>query len=253
MEIDRLHGYYFVTYEGAATWLRGGLTSKAYLASDLRPDRDHPYVRHLTNFELAFLNDEGSVTTVQEVDGSWQATKLSLAAEGPRVALSRALHDGACAFARDLVSILGERLSSIEWPAAEASAPAFSFFAEPAAVDARHFAGVVFENAYSGRDIRYVIHPSFDGAVRTENSLWAEGARAMLPLGSHRPLAVKLLRPFVRLTSSKRHLRKFDRMPVTYFLDCKNPALKLIGKALRKLDREQISKDFGCLGSPDRG
>jgi FMN phosphatase YigB (HAD superfamily) len=252
IEIERLHGYYFVTYEDAASRLRGGLTSKAYLANGLRPDKDHPYVRHLTNVELAFLNDEGSVTTVQEVDGSWQATKLSLAAEGPRIALSRALHDGACAFARDLVSILGERLSSIEWPAAEASAPAFSFFEEPTAIDACHFVGVVFENAYSGRDVRYVIHPSFDGAVRTENSLWAEGARALLSSGSHRPLAVKLLRPFVSFTSSKRHLRKFDRMPVTYFLDCKNPALKLIGKALRKLDREQVSKDFGRPGRPDR-
>lgn len=239
LESKSLGGYYFALFDGAAKLCQGGLPAAGYLGDDLDGrDRGHPYVRHLLMFELLFLNDQGSFVRFEQVRSQRVPRMLSLEGEERRVELSRQVHRGAERFVADAVSAFGPRLMRLAFGPEDMMAPLTAMLRSPTSIDARPFVGVPFENAYSGRDRRFVIHPDAPEGRHVASSLWLEGAEASVsdrPFGRQVPWPMRVARWSERLgLLSDRKARKLERSPRDFFQDSRNPLMRSLGRLVRE-------------------
>lgn len=235
-----LGGYYFVTYDEIRERVHArGMPAKAYLAEGISStNRSHPYCRHLLMFEALFLNDEGSFVRMMKQDFELVPVQLPVGGETERVELSRQVHQGVQEFCTEIVRLFGTNLPDFGLEGPDAISGYVGLLNDAAAIDARMFRGIKFENVYSGRDVRYLIEPDDrDAEESVSRSIWREGARVLLQekLSQQRSGAglswrQRLLREVIRRTSSPRKYEKFLKSPEAFFADSNKPLVRLLGR-----------------------
>jgi len=174
---DVLAGYYFATYDGIKVLHDKGLVARGYAADAIDPrNKNHPYMKHILMFELLFLNDQGSFVRMFQRDGQFEPKLLPTDGEESRMAMIRQVHEGALAFVRDVLGVLGSQAIDEIFNPEAVLQPYSTFLSHPALLDVELFDQVVFENLYSGRDYRPVV-----SADQQHSPIWAEGS-ALLKL-----------------------------------------------------------------------
>jgi predicted HAD superfamily hydrolase len=231
-----LGGYYFVTYEGIAGVEKEGLEARGYLAERLngKPSA-HPYCNHLLMFELLFLNDQGSFVKFKRgKDGKPIAVHLPLTGEESRVSFSRKVHAGAEAFTQDLCDALGPDVERLQMDGYTAISGYLQVLDNPAEADAKLFEGLVFENMYSGRNVRMVLSNSESAAQFESESIWKEGAQVLLhrKMGKKAPITAAVT-ALVRRFSSEKRFRKFQQDPVRYFRESRFALLRPLAHLMK--------------------
>ena len=222
-----LGGYYFATFRNIDQVTARGMRASGYVGHRLEPgDVSHPYVSYILMFELIFLNSEGSFLRMRRSGQDLRPELRPLERETQRAQLAQILHDGAVDFVRDCRDLYGDTLKSFELMPEELIAPYVEMLQRPTTLDAKIFEDVVFENVYSGRDLRYIVatNPGAHSSSVRE-PVWREGAEALgrTDLQSSAPPR------FVRLFGlanrvgllSDRKLRKLHRDPKRFFADSK--------------------------------
>jgi hypothetical protein len=153
---------------------------------------------------------------------------LNLAGEERRLELCASIHHGILAFVSDVVALLGADLFRLNLPAEETIEGYSALLSSPTRLDAEPFVGVKFENVYSGRDERHVIHP--EGPTRGHaGSIWQEGAHALS--GTRKSVAPAWAVTAATLSNrlgllSDGKLRKLQRDPERFFSDSKRPWIR---------------------------
>ncbi|MEC9433845.1 MAG: HAD-IA family hydrolase [Pseudomonadota bacterium] len=171
-----LRGYYFATYDGVAENIPDAAQRvAAYRAEKLNPRSKHPYVRWILMYETVFLNAAGSFLRIRrDADGRLAPEELELEGEQARRDFARTCHDASVAFCQDLADGFGDAALRFRLSGPEAASAYAAMLEHPFQADAKLFRGVGFENRYSGRDVKYVVHPR--PAAPGASSIWKEGA-----------------------------------------------------------------------------
>ncbi len=187
-----LGGYYFVTDKEIENRVHAlGMSGKGYLADCINmKEKNHPYTSYLLMFEAIFLNDEGSFVRMTRGDGGLTPEFLPLDKEAKRIDFIRKVHDAVTEFTRDIAEVLGPDLCRYPLDGNSAASGYLGMLSKPAYLEARMFNAVAFENVYSGRDSRSLIHVvQGDPGGTLRGSLWREGAEIINAYiaGAHSP------------------------------------------------------------------
>jgi len=173
------------------------------------------------------------------------------AAEAKREEVVHRIHKGALSFIEETARIFGSRLKNLDIEPVKSLRVLEKFFSDPHPVDAKMFAGLVFEDAYGGAGLKKIL-PTEDKLE--EQCVWKMGAAALqraqsengqpnatettvtnTPARTHPTKAAskleqRLIRWVVRKTSNDRKFKKFELTPVKFFNDSKSPHVRLLGR-----------------------
>ncbi|MGR5537569.1 HAD family hydrolase [Vibrio campbellii] len=167
-----LSGYYFATFSKIDELDKLGLENSGYVLDRHDVKIRHDYVSNILMFEILFLNQSGSF--VRYKDGHPEF--LSLKGEESRLLFSKELHEGALEFVKDYAEIDKQGFDS-EIDIDNAIKSYMSFIENPSLCDARIFQGVVFENDYSARKLRYLV-PPIKGRCCSD-PVWKQGEKKL--------------------------------------------------------------------------
>lgn len=247
-------GMYFTTFADVAEkMLPGEHTAFAYYGDRLfEANKDHPYKRNILMFETAFLNDQRSLVRIE--DGA--PVYLETASDAQRTRLARQLHFGAVRFCRDLVDRMDHIIGTPLIDADLVTAFYNRFVNSPTKRDAEIFKGMAFENAYSGRETRWIIPKA---PTASASAIWKAGLNALC--GDARPastpaapkptkkapqrqetasypkgLGHRLVMAGGEVVLSGRRYDKLRRKPRRFFADSQKPWVRLIGSTVYGTD-----------------
>lgn len=229
------YGYYFATFEDIEQRLLSGEHKSLGYAGHLIPmsDKTHPYKEHILMFESVFLNAEGSfLCFVRDGQNGIKPTFMPVDGESKRISMIKEIHCGILKLASDVVRNFGRFVPSLTIDGAAAIAPYKAFLKTPSKLDAEIFKGVCFENAYSGRDVRWVIPET----LTESTGIWTEGSEVCFGSDSealssdYNTLKYSVMRTLVSMFASKKKLRKFEKNPDKFFDDIRNPRIRMVSK-----------------------
>ncbi|MCX0429898.1 hypothetical protein OD808_03290, partial [Aeromonas veronii] len=247
--LSRTHGYYFSTYSGIDDKMKSipGLhyTSGYYRDRVDVSNRSDLYIRYALMIESLFLNTKGSFIKINVADtGELEPVYLDTSNEDKRLKFAHNLQLGVVAYMKDFKCAMDaiNMKSYSFYDLSKSYDPCERFFRimkKPSMRDVHTFSGVVIENYFSGRDIRYLAPPLDElDAV----SIWSEGKRLMMSAklegsgsgsnNSERRLNLRrisdkliwLCRPFI----SKGKFNKFETNRDLFYRDSKFSFLRNI-------------------------
>ena len=252
-------GMYFTTFADIGEkMLPGQHVAFAYYGDRLpESDREHPYKRNILMFETAFLNDQRSLVRIE----GGKPVYLETASDAQRTRLARQLHFGAVQFCRDFVDRFGTIIGTPLIAPDLATAFYNRFVTSPTQRDAEVFKGMAFENAYSGRETRWIIPKA---PTATSPAIWTAGLSALCgarpartapkPAASkkthqasqspaHAPhstgLGHRLVMAGGEILLSGRRYDKLRRKPRRFFADSQKPWVRMIGVSVYGADDAQ--------------
>lgn len=251
LETDNIIGLYFVTQKGIRTNVYdNGWEAYGYLANEINgSDLRHPYNKNILMFEACFSGEEGSTVRISSKDSGQEfgVIKLPTDREAERVEFIRETHRGVTDFVHDLFNL--SRVMSlqcvvdrpIELQARESINPYLALLSHPYELDLMMFDKVSFENAYSGRDRRYLVYYNPRSRQESaERSIWKEHLEVLdwtaaagfsncdKALQGIIGRLVRLLN-FIGMVDDRKY-DKFRRSPFEFLRDSKNPVMRSFSK-----------------------
>ncbi|MGF6286121.1 HAD family hydrolase [Pseudomonas silensiensis] len=248
-------GYYLMTFRQALKRVDAyGMPIRGYLGEFVdRHDTHHPFCRNVPLYETLFSSVD---TSFVRMDRDWNGRLTPIfmdrfAAEAKREEVVHRIHKGALSFIEETARIFGSRLKNLDIEPVKSLRVLEKFFSDPHPVDAKMFAGLVFEDAYGGAGLKKIL-PTEDKLE--EQCVWKMGAAALqraqsengqpnatettvtnTPARTHPTKAAskleqRLIRWVVRKTSNDRKFKKFELTPVKFFNDSKSPHVRLLGR-----------------------
>lgn len=228
--IDRkLSANYFVTSDAIkSNVLTEGLSAKGYYKEHLPPsEKEDPYNKFILLFELCFLNNKSSFIKFAENQGQIYPIYADSSRDEKRKEFSLEVHAGVCQLCKDVKNIIGTNITNYDYPSGVAVSAFEKMLREPHVKDAEIFLNLCFENNYSGRGERDIIYiDPEDREYSLSQSLWKEGAKAILNDKGNREDKLSLLDVIVKRTSTNRQWYKYKKDPKSFFADSSNPVLR---------------------------
>nr|WP_147310060.1 hypothetical protein [Cupriavidus taiwanensis] len=232
-----------------------------YYRDRLAPsDRSEDYIKYALLIETIFLSsDDSFVCFNRSSENVLEPVYLKIDGEQKRKGLAVDLHKGVVAYSIDFCNEAAKVLPmSFDWISKLATIGSverlFNLFKKPDWRDASIFSGVVLENYFSGRDVRYIVPPLDNlGAI----ALWREGVQilkaqnkaedpvrkeAQTPAHTGRmrqlgcDLAVRAMDLFIvpaGIMVDDRRRRKYLRDKNRFYLDSRHELLRMIWKGSR--------------------
>jgi HAD superfamily hydrolase (TIGR01549 family) len=248
-------GYYLMTFRQALKRVDAyGMPIRGYLGEFVdRHDTHHPFCRNVPLYETLFSSVD---TSFVRMDRDWNGRLTPIfmdrfAGEAKREEVVHRIHKGALSFIEETARIFGSRLKNLDIEPVKSLRVLEKFFSDPHPVDARMFAGLVFEDAYGGAGLKTIL-PTEDKL--DANCVWKVGAAVLkrsksddrkttntetittdTPGRAHLEKKVsrieqRLVRWVVRKTSNDRKFSKFELTPAKFFSDSKSSHVRLLGR-----------------------
>lgn len=174
-------GYYFSTYSGIddnLNKLSGHHVGVGYYRDRISVDkRSDFYIKYALVIETLFLNDKGSFICFESNGEELIPNYQDVSFENHRVNFSRELHKGIIDYAKDFSDKITElfpktNVSDIEIYSEDICDKLQDVLKNPSLKDVQIFSGVVLENYFSGKSLRYIVPPHHDLDAAC---LWPEG------------------------------------------------------------------------------
>lgn len=235
----RLGGYYLMTFRQALKRVdQRDLPIKGYLANFVdRHDTHHPFCRHVPLYETLFSSTD---TSFLRMARDWNRDLMPVfmdrsVLEQGRVKLVRKVHNGALDFIKDATRILGPSMRPLDIEPNKSIRLLDCLFNNPHPRDAEMFSGVMFEDAYGGRQHKLIL-PKTDQLNR--ECVWRQGKEALerdqaiRAKGAPYPpqdLRKKAIYWLIAATLDERKKEKLKNKPEQFFHDSKNPIVKRLG------------------------
>lgn len=236
-------GYYLMTFRPALRRVVDrDLPIAGYLANFIdRHDTYHPICRHIPLYETLFSSTSTSLVRMSRgLNGRLTPVFMEpTVSEATRGRCVSAIHRGALEFVDDAVRILGTRLLEMDVEPNKSLRVLNHFFENPHPRDAEIFAGLIFEDAYGGRN--KLLLPG-DGDHKME-CVWPQGAEVMArdrrnrekaaqssSASAHSGWSHKVITWIALRVLPCRKKRKFINNPRQFFLDSKSRFVGVIGR-----------------------
>lgn len=181
---QKIDGIYFITWKRAEQIGMAGLNFDAFLGKCV--DDEHQFNNYIQLFELMFSATHPSIIGIEKVGSSeYNPIYAKHTFSGKVLAMLAELRRGAMDFVAEFASTVSTKFDIfLKMDGQDFVAPAFQFFKNPSSLAASYFKDIVFEDDFGGGRKPIINNMwrskpvDIDQSIR--NSLWREGARAMI-------------------------------------------------------------------------
>ncbi|ALV91150.1 MULTISPECIES: HAD-IA family hydrolase [Pantoea] len=179
-DAEHIKGYYYITFESALNQLERTGSMRGYAGEFVkRQIHSDPICHNGFLYETIFCSSDSSFIAFKEKNENHaMPTFINNSFDYKRRGIVDKIHNACVSFARDLRSTYDSDVSSLLINSITASKIFNDFIINPSGRDAEIFEGCIFEDAFSGSKLRYIVPPRnliIAGKLSPGDFIWREG------------------------------------------------------------------------------